>query len=90
MDVNSGGSFGCNPFRKEIGIGRATSIDELVIQWPASGTEQIFRNVSPRQFLTIEEGNPTPKKESIRSLVFRQMDSPQQMIDCAPLSALKK
>ncbi len=32
MDVNSGGSFGSNPFRKEIGIGKAKMIDELIIK----------------------------------------------------------
>ena len=48
MDVNSGGSFGANPLRKEIGIGRATVIDELIIKWPATGTIQIFKNCHTR------------------------------------------
>ncbi|HLA58179.1 MAG TPA: CRTAC1 family protein, partial [Puia sp.] len=36
MDVNSGGSFGANPLRKEIGLGKAEIIDELIIKWPTS------------------------------------------------------
>jgi hypothetical protein len=74
MDVNSGGSFGCNPMRKEIGIGRAKMIDELVIRWPGSGTEQVFRNVAPRQFLTIEEGSDRLVNANIKPLKLQLQD----------------
>ena len=57
MDVNSGGSFGANPLRKEIGIGRAEKIDRLVIRWPTSGSVQEFRDIRPNQYLKIKEGN---------------------------------
>lgn len=55
-DVNSGGSFGANPLRREIGIGQATVIDEIEITWAGSQTKQVFRDIKPNQFLTIEEG----------------------------------
>jgi len=87
MDVNSGGSFGCNPLRKEIGIGRATKIDELVIQWPTSGTEQVFRDVAPRQFLSIEEGSDRFVRQDIRRLIFRPrkgVDMSMKMVGCGP------
>lgn len=32
-EVNSGGSFGCNPLRQEIGLGLATKIDSICISW---------------------------------------------------------
>jgi hypothetical protein len=32
--VSSGGSFGANPLRLEIGLGPATRVDSLVIRWP--------------------------------------------------------
>ena len=38
--VGTGGSFGCNPLRQEIGIGDATAITSLEIRWPGSGTVQ--------------------------------------------------
>lgn len=55
-DVNSGGSFGASPLRREIGIGRADIIDEIEIQWHP-GTKQVFNNVKPNQQLRIKEGS---------------------------------
>ena len=89
MDVNSGGSFGCNPLRKEIGIGRAQKIDSLVIQWPTSGTTQVFRDVAPRQFLIIEEGSGLLVKQDLKPLVFRSSGSSgmdMKMVGCGPNS----
>ena len=56
-DVNSGGSFGSSPLRREIGIGQATVIDELTIRWHPDGKDQVLRNVKPNQFLRIYEGD---------------------------------
>lgn len=84
MDVNSGGSFGCNPFRKEIGIGRAKVIDELVVRWPTSGTQQVFKNVAPRQYVLIEEGSDRLVKQDVRPIALRLKDGPMKMVDCGP------
>jgi hypothetical protein len=54
--VNSGGSFGANPLRQEIGLGTATSIDVLEIFWPKTGLTQTFRNLAVDQALEITEG----------------------------------
>lgn len=54
-DVNSGGSFGSSPLRQEIGIGKATIIDDIEIRWAGSGTVQHFYKVNPNQFLEITE-----------------------------------
>ncbi|HTF16491.1 MAG TPA: CRTAC1 family protein, partial [Chryseolinea sp.] len=56
-DLNSGGSFGSSPLRREIGIGQATVIDEIEITWSGSRTVQVFHNVKPNQFIHIKEGN---------------------------------
>jgi len=56
-DVNSGGSFGASPLRREIGIGQATIIDELEIRWHGSNKVQVFKNIKPNQFLKIMEGS---------------------------------
>ncbi|HTI91957.1 MAG TPA: CRTAC1 family protein [Puia sp.] len=82
-DINCGSSFGGNPLRKEIGIGKATIIDEMTIKWPTSGTVQVFKNVQPRQFLKITEGKDELVKMSLQRLDFK---SPMggAMISCAP------
>ncbi len=54
--VNSGGSFGANPLRQEIGVGQAAVIDVLEVLWPATGITQVFRDVGVDQYLEITEG----------------------------------
>ncbi len=54
--VNSGGSFGCNPLRQMIGVGKATEIGLLEIYWPTSDTTQTFRDLAVDQTLRIVEG----------------------------------
>jgi len=67
-DVNSGGSFGASPLRREIGIGHATIIDEIEIRWHGSGEVQTFRNVTPNQFLKITEGETQPKEIQLKTI----------------------
>lgn len=73
-DVNSGGSFGASPLRKEIGIGRATMIDEIEIQWHG-GEQQVFRNVKPNQFLRLTEGSSTVENIHVKALTFTGVKS---------------
>jgi hypothetical protein len=54
-DMNSGGSFGASPFRREIGIGQATHVDEIEITWPGKVIQR-FRNVKADQLIRIREG----------------------------------
>jgi hypothetical protein len=54
--VSSGSSFGGNPFEQTIGLGQATAIDLLEIQWPASDTVQQFRNLPIGQVIKVVEG----------------------------------
>jgi tetratricopeptide (TPR) repeat protein len=53
--VNSGGSFGSNPLRQTIGIGKASQVKELRIHWPTTGDSQSFTDVEPNQFYRIFE-----------------------------------
>ena len=53
--VNSGGSFGGNPLRQEIGIGEATTIERIEVLWPATGRTQVLTDVPPDRHVTIEE-----------------------------------
>ncbi|HEY5368399.1 MAG TPA: CRTAC1 family protein [Hanamia sp.] len=58
-DVNSGGSFGCNPLQQHIGVGQAASIDKIEITWPVTGKTQIFNNVTVDKNIKIKEGDST-------------------------------
>ena len=53
--VNSGGSFGANPLRQHIGLGRAERIESLEIHWPMSGRTQRFQDVGVDQFIVLTE-----------------------------------
>jgi hypothetical protein len=81
MDVNSGGSFGANPLRKEIGIGRASVIDELIIKWPTTGTIQKFKNITPDQFIKIKEGVNQIEKMNLKVLEFKEGKGGMKMMD---------
>lgn len=56
--VGSGGSFGANPLRQEIGIGNATAISSVQIEWPGSGTRQTFTGLQPGKRYRITEDRP--------------------------------
>jgi len=62
-EVSGGGNyFAQNDMRAQIGLGDATNIDIICVEWP-SGTIQQLTNVAPRQFLTVKE--PSPLKASL-------------------------
>jgi hypothetical protein len=58
--ISSGGSFGCNPLRAEIGLGEAIALRKLTIEW-AAGPTQVVTDVPLGQFYRIVEGQePRP------------------------------
>ena len=74
--VGSGGSFGANPLRQEIGLGAATSVDSVEILWPGSGTVQrLGRLQLDRRYRVREGGEPQdtggPERASHQSTANR-------------------
>jgi hypothetical protein len=55
--VNSGGSFGSNPFRQEIGLGNATAITAVEIVWPATGVQQRLTGLKLDRAYRISEND---------------------------------
>ncbi|HZM01395.1 MAG TPA: choice-of-anchor tandem repeat GloVer-containing protein [Candidatus Saccharimonadales bacterium] len=53
-EINTGDGFCAGPLEAHFGLGNATNIETLRIEWP-SGAVQEFPNVAPRQILTITE-----------------------------------
>jgi hypothetical protein len=53
-EINTGGGWDVVPLVAHFGLGNATNIEVLRIEWP-SGTVQELRNQPPRQILTVTE-----------------------------------
>jgi ASPIC and UnbV len=53
--VSSGSSFGANPLRQTIGLAKANRVALLQIDWPTSGTTQVFRDIPGDQTIEITE-----------------------------------
>ena len=68
--LNSGGSFGGNPFRQTIGLGMASSIQRLEVFWPTSNLTQTFEDVAADQFLRITEGERQLASFQLQQLKF--------------------
>lgn len=60
--VGSGSSFGGNSLVVHAGLDRASKAESITVSWPASKTEQTFRDVDADQTLEITEGTATPRK----------------------------
>ena len=58
--VSSGGNFGSNPLRQEIGLGNATTITAVDIRWPGSDTRQTISGLEIDHSYEIREGDPNP------------------------------
>ena len=54
--VSTGGSFGANPLRQTIGLGRASKVETLEVFWPTTGETQQFHDLAVDQFIEIIEG----------------------------------
>ncbi|HEV8703268.1 MAG TPA: CRTAC1 family protein [Candidatus Polarisedimenticolia bacterium] len=64
--VTTGGSFGANPLRQEIGLGRATAIREIRVTWPTSGIVQTFKDVGIDGVYSIKEGEEALVPRTLR------------------------
>lgn len=73
--VNSGGSFGANPLRQTIGLGRATVIDRLEIYWPTTNQTQTFRQVPVGRHVQIIEGETSYATVPTKRFSFARTDN---------------
>lgn len=72
--IGYGSSFGGNPLRQHIGLGKANSIQELEIKWPTSGIIQKFHNVSADHMYHLREGD-----SSLRTITIKPVPLSGQM-----------
>jgi hypothetical protein len=69
--VNSGGSFGCNPLRQEIGLGDAIAVTSVEIRWPGSGTVQKLTGLERDKFYRIREDAKSAETVALKAFSFR-------------------
>lgn len=75
--VNSGGSFGANPLRPQLGLGTAKVVDVLEVYWPTSDTTQRFENVKADQWIEVTEGSQTYKPLTWTKTPFKLKAKPE-------------
>jgi hypothetical protein len=68
--INSGGSFGGNPLRQNIGLGKATRIKQLEVYWPTSDQTQTFGDVPMDQWIEITEGEKSYRRIEVKRLIL--------------------
>ena len=69
--VNTGGSFGCNPLRQEIGLGDATAVNSVEIRWPGSGTVQTLTGLKLDTCYRVREDAKAPEEARLKTFSFR-------------------
>ena len=56
-ELTAGDGYGSqNSLRQHFGLNDATSVDEITVKWPRSGTTQTFQNVAGGRIIEITEG----------------------------------
>ena len=68
--VNSGGSFGGNPLRQTIGLGKASRIERLEVFWPTTGITQTFADLPVDRVIHIVEGEEAYSTLGLRTLTL--------------------
>jgi hypothetical protein len=54
--VGSGGSFGGSSLQQEIGLGRATAVERVIVDWPGDARRSVFEHPDPDRFYLAVEG----------------------------------
>jgi hypothetical protein len=70
--VNSGGTFGGNPLRQTLGLGKASRIEVLEIFWPTTGLTQTFTDVPVDQIVRIVEGEQSYVAVEVKTVTLGQ------------------
>jgi hypothetical protein len=79
--VGFGSSFGGNPLRQHIGIGRATRVEEVEVTWPASKQAQSFRSLEADHMYHLREGDKNLRMVSLKQALISSepMSMPMDM-----------
>ncbi len=70
--VGSGGSFGCNPLRQTLGLGRAEALARLEVFWPTTGTMQVVEGAGLDRVIRVTEGRDGCEVLDLPAVPFRR------------------
>jgi hypothetical protein len=65
--VGFGSSFGGNPLRQHVGLGKATRVNAVEVRWPGSGTVQTFKALEVDRMYHLREGDAEAHERSLKS-----------------------
>lgn len=65
--VGTGASFGSNPLRQEIGLGKSGAIKRVEIFWPVTGVTPVVAGLEINRFYRIREGEAEVTRLELRS-----------------------
>ena len=68
--LGSGGSFGANPLRLEIGLGKAAVVKTLTIQWPGGGPIQTLTQLPVRTRYLVRQDATQAQVLRLKSFAF--------------------
>jgi len=59
--VSSGGSWGASSLQLEVGLGDATAVRRVVVDWPSAGPEETFEDLAPDAAYALRQGDPAAR-----------------------------
>ncbi len=68
--VGIGSSFGSNPLRLEIGLGRTQGVERVEVTWPVTGETQVFTGLEPGRLYRLREGDAQARPEDLKSFAL--------------------
>ncbi len=74
--VGTGGSFGANPLRQEIGLGKASAVEKVEVFWPVTGKTQTLTGLELDRFYKVREGDAAAVPWPLKSFAFMPMKRP--------------
>jgi hypothetical protein len=70
--LNQGGSFGGNPLRQTIGLGKAERIERVEVFWPKTGQTQVVEDVPLDAMIRVVEDKPGFTTIDVKRVPFRR------------------
>ena len=82
--VGYGSSFGGNPLRQHIGVGKATTVEEIEVMWPGSKMTQTFHGVAVDRMFRLREGEKQLRPVTLKPALIGAKPMSMPMMDMHP------